>query len=327
MDGQGPQYDVLIVGQGAAGFSAALYAARYQMKAVVFGDKFGGETAIGGAIENYPGFPSIDGFDLMMKMREQVEGYGVEIIDERVDDLVRLPGCFQAHTEEGSYRGRAVILAVGRERRKLRLPMEEEWTGRGVSYCSVCDAPLYRGKVAGVVGGGNAAVEGAILLARYARKVYLIYRGDRLHRPEPIALRMLEDTANVEVLLSTQVTALKGQDGLDEVTLDRSLNGSHDLTLDGLFVEIGADPRAKLGLEVGVVLNDQGEIVVDKLMRTNIEGVFVAGDLSDASGNLKQTITAAAQGALAATSAYDFVSAHPCRCQCHAMGYPLVAAV
>jgi thioredoxin reductase (NADPH) len=138
---------------------------------------------------------------------------------------------------------------------------------------------------------------------------------------------MLEDTANVEVLLSTQVTALKGQDGLDEVTLDRSLNGSHDLTLDGLFVEIGADPRAKLGLDVGVALNDQGEIVVDKLMRTNIEGVFAAGDLSDASGNLKQTITAAAQGALAATSAYDFVSAHPCRCQCHAMGYPLVAAV
>ena len=218
MDGQVPQYDVLIVGQGAAGFSAALYAARYQMKAVVFGDKFGGETAIGGAIENYPGFPAIDGFDLMLKMREQVEGYGVEIIDEKVDTLTREPGCFEARTEDGSYRGKSVILAVGRERRKLGLPKEEEWTGRGVSYCSVCDAPLYRGKVAAVVGGGNAAVEGAILLARYAEKVYLIYRGDRLFRPEPIALRLLDDTPNVEVLLKTQVTALRGTDGLDGVT-------------------------------------------------------------------------------------------------------------
>ncbi len=327
MEGQVPQYDVLIVGQGAAGFSAALYAARYQMKAVVFGDKFGGETAIGGAIENYPGFPSIDGFDLMLKMREQVEGYGVEIIDEKVDALTRLPGCFQAETEEASYRGKSVVLAVGRERRKLGLPMEEEWTGRGVSYCSVCDAPLYRGKTAGVVGGGNAAVEGAILLARYAEKVYLVYRGDRLTRPEPIALRMLEDTPNVEVLLSTQVTALQGETGLDAVSLDRPLNGSHELTLDGLFVEIGADPRSKLGQDVGVALNDQGEIVVDKLMRTSVEGVFAAGDLTDGSGNLKQTVTAAAQGALAATSAYELVSTHPCRCQCHAMGYPLEAAV
>lgn len=327
MDGQVPQYDVLIIGQGAAGFSAALYAARYQMKAVVFGDKFGGETAIGGAIENYPGFPAIDGFDLMLKMREQVEGYGVEIIDEKVDTLTREPGCFEARTEDGSYRGKSVILAVGRERRKLGLPMEEEWTGKGVSYCSVCDAPLYRGKVAAVVGGGNAAVEGAILLARYAKKVYLVYRGDRLFRPEPIALRMLDDTPNVEVLLKTQVTALRGTEGLDGVTLERPANGSHDLNLDGLFVEIGADPRSKLGLDVGTAVNDLGEIIVDKLMRTNVEGVFAAGDLSDASGNLKQTITAAAQGALAATSAYDFVSAHPCRCQCHAMGYPVEAAL
>ena len=164
-------------------------------------------------------------------------------------------------------------------------------------------------------------------MARYATKVYLFYRGERLHRPEPITLRMLEATPNVEVLLNTQVTSLNGRDGLDGVTLDRPLNDSHDLKLDGLFVEIGADPRSKLGQDLGVTLNEQGEIMVDKLMRTTVEGVFAAGDLTDASGNLKQTVTAAAQGALAATSAYDFVSAHPGRCQCHAMGYPLVAAV
>ena len=308
MAGQGPSFDVIIVGQGAAGFSAGLYAARYQMKSAIFGDVFGGETAIGGAIENYPGFASIDGFDLMMKMREQVEGYGVDIVDEGVDSLACTPDGFEARTAEGVYHGKAVVLAVGRERRKLGLPFEGEWTGKGVSYCSVCDAPLYGGKVAAVVGGGNAAVEGAVLLARYAEKVYLVYRGGRLYRPEPITLRLLENTSNVEVLLNTRVAALCGQDSLTGVVLDRPVNGSAELELDGLFVEIGADPRTKLASDLGASLNEQGEVAVDRQMRTNVAGVFAAGDLTDASGDLKQTVTAAAQGALAATSAYEFVT-------------------
>ncbi len=316
-------YDVLIIGQGAAGFSAALYAARYQMKSVIFGEKFGGETAIGGMIENYPGYSAIDGFELMVKMKEQVEKYNVDVVDEGVEVLSRGEDCFEVRTEETVYQSNAVILAVGRERRKLGVPMEEEWTGKGVSYCSVCDAPLYRDQVAAVVGGGNAAVEGAILLAKYATKVYLIYRGESFFRPEPINIQRLGEMSNVETLFSTRVSELKGQDGLEGVVLNTRHDGAVELALDGLFIEIGADPRTTLAQGLGVELNGQGEVMVDKMMRTNVRGVFAGGDLTDASGSLKQTITAAAQGALAATSAYEFVAAHPKRCACHAVGYSL----
>ena len=159
---QGP-YDILIAGQGAAAFAAGLYAARYQTKVIVIGETFGGETAIGGLIENYPGYVDIDGFDLMMHFREQVEKYGVPIVDDKVTKVVGVEGCYEVETEySGAYQTQTVILGIGRERRKLGLPNEEEWTGKGVSFCSVCDAPLHKDNVVAVVGGGNAAVEGAV---------------------------------------------------------------------------------------------------------------------------------------------------------------------
>ena len=154
------QNDVLIVGQGAAAFAAALYAARYQMKAIVIGEMFGGETATGGLIENYPGYPEIDGYDLMLKFREQAEKYEVSVVDDKVESIERSAHCFEATTDLGdTYEASTVILAVGRERRKLGIQSEDEWTGKGVSFCSTCDAPLHRGNVVAVVGGGDAAVK------------------------------------------------------------------------------------------------------------------------------------------------------------------------
>ena len=154
-------------------------------------------------------------------------------------------------------------------------------------------------------------------------KVYLIYRGESFVRPEPINIQRLGEMSNVETLFSTRVSELKGQDGLEGVVLNTRHDGAVELALDGLFIEIGADPRTTLAQGLGVELNGQGEVMVDKMMRTNVRGVFAGGDLTDASGSLKQTITAAAQGALAATSAYEFVAAHPKRCACHAVGYSL----
>lgn len=313
------QYDVLIAGQGAAAFAAALYAARYQMSALVVGEVFGGETATGGLIENYPGIPEIDGFELMMKFREQVDKYEVPVIDDRVVSLQREEHCFLAATALGeSYKSSTVILAVGRERRRLGLEHEEEWTGRGVSFCSTCDAPLHKGNVVAVVGGGNAAVEGAVLIGKYAKQVYIIYRRDTFSRPEPVNVLRLEEASNIESMFNTTVIALKGEDGLSGVVLDTKHNGSNELALDGLFIEIGADPRVDLANQLGVELNDKNEIVVDKVMRTNVHGVFAAGDLTDASGDLKQTVTAAAQGARAATSAYGDITEHPNACKWHA---------
>jgi thioredoxin reductase (NADPH) len=207
---------------------------------------------------------------------------------------------------------------VGRERRRLGLEHEEEWTGRGVSFCSTCDAPLHRGNVVAVVGGGNAAVEGAVLIGKYAKQVYIIYRRDTFSRPEPVNVLRLEEASNIKSMFNTTVVALKGEDGLSGVVLDTKHNGSNELALDGLFIEIGADPRVDLANQLGVELNDKNEIVVDKVMGTNVHGVFAAGDLTDASGDLKQTVTAAAQGARAATSAYGDITEHPNACKWHA---------
>ena len=320
-------HDVLIAGQGASGYAAAMYAARYQISPVVFGAVFGGETATGGLIENYPGYPEIDGFELMMKFREHAQKYGVPIVDEDAAKIERRSDCFELTTDEGNtYLGASVILAVGRERRTLGLEHEVEWTGRGVSYCSTCDAPLHRDNVVGVVGGGDSAVKGAALLSKYARQVYVIYRRESFTRPEPVNLRQLESSDNVTTLFNTNVVKLLGDDGLDGVVLDRPHAGSSELALNGLFIEIGADPRVELAEQLGLELNELNEVRVDKHGRTNVDGVFAAGDLTDASGDLKQTITAAASGALAATAAYEYVSIHGNRCATHAAGYHIEAA-
>ena len=218
------------------------------------------------------------------------------------------------------------ILKISGQSHGIRLGLEHEieWTGKGVSFCSTCDAPLHRGNAVGVVGGGDAAVKGAVLLGKYADQVYVIYRQDRFTRPEAVNLQQLEAQANVHTLFNTNVVELTGADGLEGVVLDREFEGSRDLKLDGIFIEIGADPRVELPNQLGLALNDLDEVVVDKRGATSIEGVFAAGDLTDASGDLKQTITASAQGAVAATSAYEFVSTHPNRCAVHAYGYSLV---
>ena len=302
------KYDVVIAGQGAAAFAAGMYAARYQIRPVIIGETFGGETALGGLIQNYPGYPEIDGFDLMMKFREAVDKYEVPVLDDKVVGINKSSDGFMVTTLSGDeYFGSSVIIAVGRERRTLGLEHEEEWTGMGVSYCSVCDAPMHRGNKVAVVGGGDSAIKGATLLSKYADQVYLIYRKESFTRPEPVNLRHLNESSNIEKIFSTNVIELKGENGLESIVLDREYDGKSELEVDGIFVEIGADPRVDLARQLNVELNDIDEIIVDKTGRTNVEGVLAAGDITDASGDLKQTITAAAQGALAATAAYEWV--------------------
>jgi thioredoxin reductase (NADPH) len=304
-------YDVIIAGQGAGGFSAGMYAARYQLKPVIIGAMFGGETATGGLIENYPGFPEIDGFDLMLKFREHAEKYDVPIVDDKLVTAVKTSDGFELTGETGeTYKGRSLILAIGRERRSLWLDHESDWIGRGVSYCSTCDAPLHRDNTVAVVGGGDAAVKGAVLISKYAKKVYIVYRQSGFTRPEMANLSQLNDTTNVERLFDTNVVELLGNDtaGLESIRIDRPHNGEDVLKVDGLFIEIGADPRKDLAVQLGANVNDQDEVIVDKYMQTNVPGLLAAGDLTDASGDLKQTITASAQGSLAATAAYEYVS-------------------
>lgn len=317
------QYDVIIVGQGASAFGAALYSARYQMKTVVIGEAFGGETATGSIIENYPGFAHIDGFDLMMKMKDQVTALGIEIIDDRVNEIKVEGDCLISRAYDGTYKSTAVIMGIGRERRKLGLPEEDDLLGKGLSYCSTCDAPLYKDQVVAVVGGGDAAVTGSVLLAKYAKEVYLIYRKEKFTRPEPINLKLLNESPNLIQLMNTKVTALNAGEKMESIDIDKPYQGQNTLNVDGIFVEIGADPRSQMARSLGAMLNDQDEVMVSKFMETTVPGLFAAGDVTDASGDLKQTITSTAQGVVAATSAYKYVMEHPNACASHAMAYQL----
>ena len=307
--------DVLIAGQGASAYAAALYSARYQQDTVIVAEQFGGETATGGLIENYPGVPDIDGYDLMLKFKEQTDALDVPLLTSNLSHVRPENGHFTCELEDGSVvKALSVILAIGRERRKLWLDHEEDWVGKGISYCSTCDAPLYRNSTVAVVGGGNAAVEGAVLIARYATQVYLIYRKEQFTRPEPVLLRILAQTENVDQLMSTEVVELLGTDlaGLQGIRVSKPHEGTDVLDVDGLFIEIGADPRVAIARELGLERNTEtGEVHVNRLMHTSVPGIYAAGDLTDASGPLKQTVTAAAQGAVAALSAYMYVSEHP----------------
>ena len=295
--------DVLIAGLGAAAYSAALYCKRYQIDTVIVGEEFGGETAIGGLIENYPGQPDIDGFDLMMKFKEQVDNLNTETFDSNLKSVEKISDeSFRSTLDSGEiFLSKSVILAMGRERRKLGLDNEEEWMGKGVSYCSTCDAPLYKNKESvAVIGGGNAAVEGAILLSKYAKKVYLVYRGIKFFRPEPILLEILNNSENITILLETEVNSLLGDEkGLTGIEINNNINQKKHISLDGVFVDIGADPRLEIN-------SDTGEVHVDKHQTTSETGIYAAGDLTDGT-DLKQTITAASQGAIAALSAYQNV--------------------
>jgi thioredoxin reductase (NADPH) len=313
MPEHGTVSDVIIVGQGAAAYAAAIYAARYQIKTTMFGEEFGGETATGGVIENYPGAPAIDGLDLMLKFKEQVDALEVPIVPENVGQLRRGPDGWEVLAGETWHRGKTVIVACGRVRRTLGLANEKGLMGKGVSYCSTCDAPLYKNKNVVVVGGGDSALKGAYLIAKYAKQVYLSYRGDKFTRPEPIAIQRIGETANVEVVFNSVVKELKASDaGLTHVVFDLNRGQSNrTVVADGIFIEIGADPNSGFAKAAGATVNEHGELTVDKGMRTSLPGVFAAGDVANASGDLKQTITAAAQGAIAATSAYEYVTKMP----------------
>jgi thioredoxin reductase (NADPH) len=183
--------------------------------------------------------------------------------------------------------------------------------GKGVSYCSTCDAPLYKNKIAAIVGGGNAAVEGAVLLSKYAKEVHLIYRGSNFHRPEKILISQLEACSNINIHFNSKVEAILSDNaGVSGINLTTNTEKSK-ITIDGIFIEIGADPRLELPNQLKLKIDSStNEVDVNKLMETSVEGVFAAGDLTNASGSLKQTVTAAGQGAIAALSAYTFLNTH-----------------
>ena len=319
-------YDLIIIGSGAGGLGAALYAGRYKMRTLVISHEFGGETAKAGDIWNYPGVPSVDGFDLANTMKIQAKDIGVGFVADEVVHIERTDHCFSVQGRNASYQGHGIVFATGAERRRLGLPNEKELTGKGVHYCVTCDGPVYTGKTIAMVGGGDASVKGINLAAEYVEKAYLIVRGEKL-TAEPINLEKMQSLGEkIIVLYETEVTGIIGSTVLEKVKLSKPFNNSDELVINGLFVEVGAQPKVELAVSLGVALDERGYILVDNMMRTNIDGIFACGDAVNHFGAFKQDITAAALGAVAATSAYADRNEHTMLCPYHAVPSTFIPA-
>ncbi len=292
-------HDLIIIGTGAAGLSAAIYAARFRLKTAVLGKVAGGTLVDAHLVENWPGVISTSGFELMKNIEKHVKSYNVEIVEGEVIDAGKKGKNFLLKTREKEYETRTIIFATGTERRKLNVPGGKEFENKGVSYCAACDAALFKGKAVAVVGGSDSAAKEALLIAEYAKKVYIIYRREKI-RAEPINKERVEKNEKIEIIINSNVVEILGDKNVKKVKLD----SGKEMEVQGVFVEIGATPLSALATKLGVILNEKKEIVVDENSKTNVLGIFAAGDVTNA--KFKQAITAASQGVIAAFSAYEF---------------------
>jgi thioredoxin reductase (NADPH) len=299
-------YDLVVIGSGVTGYGAAMYAARLDLKVAVIGNVEGGTITLTDDVANYPGYIQLTGQQLADKIKEHALDYPVYVESGTVTNVFRSKqNFFYVVTENKTYLAKTVLFATGMKDRELEVPGHDELRNKGVSYCALCDAPLYKDKIVGVVGGSDSAIKEALLLAKYCPKVYIIYRGKKI-RPEPVNARRVEREPKIEVINETNVTEILGTDRVTGVNLDNNHNGSDTLSLDGIFIAIGGIPYSELAKKLGVTLNKKGEIVIDRSSRTNIEAVYAAGDVVE--GEFKQAITGVAEGVQAAYQAYKYVN-------------------
>ncbi len=303
------EYDVIIVGGGVSGMGASIYSARFNLTTLILGGRIGGLIQDTHIVENYPGFKSISGSGLVDEFKKQVKSYkNIEIKDEFVKDIKKKSKSFSIETDKGDYESKTVIYATGTKRKKLEVPGGKEFENKGLSYCAQCDAPLFKDKIVGVIGGSDSAAKEALLLTEHAEKVYIIYRKNKIH-PEPINLDRINRAVKkgkIEIINNTNVIEVKGEMMMSHVILDKEYNGSKEFKLDGLFVEIGHIVESDFAKKLGVELDDHGQIKIDKESRTNVDGFYAAGDVTDRA--FKQAITGVAEGCVAANSAYEYIA-------------------
>jgi thioredoxin reductase (NADPH) len=300
-------YDVIIIGGGPAGLTAGLYSSRDRLKSLLIEKQaLGGQIASSEWVENYPGFPEgVNGFELGQLMQKQALKYGLETVTAEVTAL-EIAGSYKiVHTTEGDFRAPAVIIAGGADRRKLEIPGEKEYTGRGVSYCATCDGAFFRERHVAVIGGGNAAVSEALHLAKFASRVTLIHRGDKL-RATPVLQERVRAEKKIEVRWNTTVERINGGAAMTSLELNDGKTGSHTtLQVEGVFVSIGIKPNT-VYLSGLVALDSAGYVVTNQNMETGVPGILAAGDIR--AGSIRQTVTAAGDGAAAAVAAGKFLA-------------------
>ncbi len=301
-------YDVLIIGLGCAGYTAAVYSARYKLNTFIVGMEEGGLGMTAAEVGNWPGTQEITGPDLMQSYKDHALSFeNVTHKNARVTQIEKKNGSFALHLDDGQVvEGRSVILAMGSKKRHLGVPREEELAGKGVTYCATCDAFFYRGKDVAVIGGGDSAVEGAAIAAQVAKTVYLIHRRDTF-RAEPYWIDEVKKKQNIVFVLERSVKEIMGTERVTGVLLDQPFDGKESIAVDGVFIEVGADPATELAQKVGCSTDAKGYLQVDAGMRTSVPGIFGAGDITNGSNYFAQFATAAGEGAVAANSVFGYL--------------------
>ena len=290
-------YDIIIVGAGPAGLTAAIYAKRAGKNVLVLEAKsYGGQIVNANSVENYPGIEKISGFDLATNMYNQAKEFGAEI---KFETVTRIQEDKTVITTENKYQAKAIILATGAENRRLNINKETEFVGKGVSYCATCDGNFYKNKVVAVVGGGNTALEDALYLSNIAKKVYLIHRREQF-RGETTYIKEIKTKENIELILNANVKNINGENLLESIDIEDNKGNMKTVEVSGLFIAVGQAPRNEIFSNL-ITLDKYGYILSEDGVHTNIKGIYVAGDARVK--QLRQLTTAVSDGSIAATMA------------------------
>lgn len=290
-------YDIIIVGAGPAGLTAALYASRANKKVLVLEAKsYGGQIINAAKIENYPGIDNISGFDYATNLYNQVKKYGVEI---KYETVTRVTEDKKVYTDKENYSAKAVIIATGASNRRLNIENEQNFIGKGVSYCATCDGNFYKNKDVAIIGGGQTAIDDAIYLSNIVNKIYLIYRGEKF-KEGLSKIDELNSLSNVELIFNSIVQRINGEDKLSNIDIVDKNSNIKNIRIDGLFIAIGQEPKNEIFKNI-LDINERGYIVTKDDVHTNVDGIYIAGDTRVK--ELRQLTTAVADGSLAATIA------------------------
>ncbi len=294
-------YDVVIIGGGPAGLTAGLYSSRRALKTLILTRDIGGQAAQTLDIENFPGLEKTSGIELSLKFKVQAEKFGSEIKFEDVKSIQKVNDTFQVQTKNNTYESKTIILAFGKSPKELDVPGEEQFKGKGVSYCATCDGPFFRGKIVTVVGGGNSALDAALYLSKICNEVNLVHRRSAF-LGEEVLVEKAKETTNIKIWLENEVTEIKGTEVVESVVLK---NGeTNEIKTDGVFIEVGFIVNRDLVKNL-VELNEKNQIIINQNQNTSVPGIFAAGDLTTTP--YKQIIIAAGEGAKAALSAFDYI--------------------
>ncbi len=295
-------YDVVIIGGGPAGTTAALYCARYALKTLIISPNWGGQILDTNDVENYPGFTKITGPELAKKFKEQIEFQGVTLKTETVKSVEKKGKLFLVKTQDHIYTGKVAIYCVGSRRRELNVKGEEEFKKRGVSYCATCDAAFYKNLKVAVVGSGNSAAGAAMLLAKIATEVTILIRSEKM-KCEALYLKQIENDPKIKIINNVNITEVKG----DQFVTSAILSNGQEIAVDGIFIEIGFLPDTTIIQNLNPTKDNEGYIKINERQETSIEGLLAAGDITTGSNKFAQLTTACSEGTIAAQTALEYL--------------------